>query len=107
MVFEKFKRIYAQEPFILRVRALYLLLFNVVVFMFASLSFTFFFNEKEPTYRPSYILFIIASFLSIILLWIGQFKKALFLTLFSWLRDLRGFYFLEIRSEMLYGVFLF
>ncbi|MCH1903353.1 sensor histidine kinase [Leptospira interrogans] len=83
MVFEKFKRIYAQEPFILRVRALYLLLFNVVVFMFASLSFTFFFNEKEPTYRPSYILFIIASFLSIFLLWIGQFKKALFLTLFS------------------------
>ncbi|WP_000230924.1 sensor histidine kinase [Leptospira interrogans] len=83
MVFEKFKRIYAQEPFILRVRALYLLLFNVVVLMFASLSFTFFFNEKEPTYRPSYILFIIASFLSIFLLWIGQFKKALFLTLFS------------------------
>ncbi|EMK03956.1 histidine kinase [Leptospira kirschneri str. MMD1493] len=83
MVFEKFKRIYAQESFILRVRALYLLLFNVVVFMFASLSFTFFFNEKEPTCRPSFILFIIASFLSIFLLWIGQFKKALFLTLFS------------------------
>ncbi|EMS89267.1 histidine kinase, partial [Leptospira noguchii str. Hook] len=83
MIFEKFKRIYAQEPFILRVRALYLLLFNVLVFMFASLSFTFFFNEKEPTYRPSYILFIIVSFLAIFLLWIGQFKKALFLTLFS------------------------
>ncbi|WP_061246876.1 sensor histidine kinase [Leptospira noguchii] len=83
MIFEKFKRIYAQEPFILRVRALYLLLFNIVVFMFASLAFTFFFNEKEPTYRPSYILFIIASFLAIFLLWIGQFKKALFLTLFS------------------------
>ncbi|EMS89615.1 histidine kinase [Leptospira noguchii str. Cascata] len=83
MILEKFKRIYAQEPFILRVRALYLLLFNVLVFMFASLSFTFFFNEKEPTYRPSYILFIIVSFLAIFLLWIGQFKKALFLTLFS------------------------
>lgn len=42
MILKRFQRVYAQEPFILRVRALYLLFFNVVVFTFASLTFTFF-----------------------------------------------------------------
>ncbi|MCG6168431.1 sensor histidine kinase [Leptospira sanjuanensis] len=83
MIVKKFQRIYAQEPFILRVRALYLLLFNIVVLTFASLSLTFFFYEKEETYRPSFILFIIASILAILLLWLGQYKKALIITLFS------------------------
>ncbi|WP_061206161.1 sensor histidine kinase [Leptospira santarosai] len=83
MILKRFQRIYEQEPFILRVRALYLLLFNVIIFTFASLTFTFFFYEKEKTYRPSFILFISASFLSILLLWFGEYKKALFVTLFS------------------------
>ncbi|EKP15375.1 sensor histidine kinase [Leptospira borgpetersenii] len=83
MILKRFQRIYAQEPFILRVRALYLLFFNVVVFTFASLTFTFFFYENEKTYRPSFILFILASFVAILLLWLGQYKKALVITLLS------------------------
>ncbi|WP_039947287.1 histidine kinase dimerization/phosphoacceptor domain -containing protein [Leptospira alstonii] len=83
MILKKFQSIYAQEPFILRVRALYLLFFNAVVFTFASLTFTFFFYEKERTYRPSFILFITASFISILLLWLGKYKKALVITLLS------------------------
>ncbi|EMY79776.1 hypothetical protein LEP1GSC060_0192, partial [Leptospira weilii serovar Ranarum str. ICFT] len=33
MILKRFQRIYAQEPFILRVRALYLLFFNAVVLL--------------------------------------------------------------------------
>ncbi|WP_078125044.1 sensor histidine kinase [Leptospira alexanderi] len=83
MILKRFQRIYAQEPFILRVRALYLLFFNAIIFTFASLTFIFFFYEKEKSYRPSYILFISASFVAILLLWYGKYKKALVITLFS------------------------
>uniref|UniRef100_UPI000774ACD8 sensor histidine kinase n=1 Tax=Leptospira alstonii TaxID=28452 RepID=UPI000774ACD8 len=79
MILKRFQHLYAQEPFILRVRALYLFVFNVVTFVFPGITFCFFFDQV--TYLPSFILLISASFLSMLLVWNGQFKKALTLTL--------------------------
>ncbi len=81
IILKRFQRIYSQEPFILRIRALYLFVFNVVTFVLPGITFCFFFNEV--TYRPSFIMLISFSFLSMLLVWYGQYKKALTLTLFT------------------------
>ncbi|UOG32241.1 sensor histidine kinase [Leptospira noguchii] len=81
MILKRLQRIYSQEPFILRIRALYLFVFNVVTFVLPGITFCFFFNEV--TYRPSFIMLISFSFLSMLLVWYGQYKKALTLTLFT------------------------
>ncbi|EKP04588.1 histidine kinase [Leptospira kirschneri str. 2008720114] len=81
MILKRFQRIYSQEPFILRIRALYLFVFNVVTFVLPGITFCFFFNEV--TYLPSFIMLISFSFLSMLLVWYGQYKKALILTLFT------------------------
>lgn len=81
IILKRFQRIYSQESFILRIRALYLFVFNFVTFAFPGITFCFFFNEV--TYRPSFIMLISFSFLSMILVWYGQYQKALILTLFT------------------------
>ncbi|EMO56968.1 histidine kinase [Leptospira santarosai str. CBC1416] len=81
MILKRFQRIYEQEPFILRVRALYLFLFNLVTFIFPGITYSIFIYEGELTYRPSFVLLISASFLSMLLLWNGRFKSALIVTL--------------------------
>ncbi|EJO71353.1 hypothetical protein LEP1GSC127_0192 [Leptospira kirschneri str. 200801925] len=42
MILKRFQRIYSQEPFILRIRALYLFVFNVVTFVLPGITFCFF-----------------------------------------------------------------
>ncbi|EKO34615.1 histidine kinase dimerization/phosphoacceptor domain -containing protein, partial [Leptospira santarosai] len=81
MILKRFQRIYEQEPFILRVRALYLFLFNLVTFIFPGITYSIFIYEGELTYRPSFVLLISSSFLSMLLLWNGRFKSALIVTL--------------------------
>ncbi|UZN08352.1 sensor histidine kinase [Leptospira santarosai] len=83
MILKRFQRIYEQEPFIQRVRALYLFIFNILVFAIVSIILIFFYNKKEPTYNYSFIVILSAVLVSTLLLWFGKFQKALFIALIS------------------------
>ncbi len=83
MFLKKIQKMYAEENFLVRVRAIYLFTFNAIAFVFAGITFSVFVYEGELTYRPSFILLITASGISIALILSGRFRWAVWITLAS------------------------
>ncbi len=83
MFLKKIQKMYAEENFLVPVRAIYLFTFNAIAFVFAGITFSVFVYEGELTYRPSFILLITASGISIALILSGRFRWAVWITLAS------------------------
>lgn len=83
MFLKRIQKMYAEENFLVRVRAVYLFIFNTIAFVFAGITFSVFVYEGELTYRPSFVLLITASGISIALILSGRFWWAILITLAS------------------------
>ncbi|AVQ12737.1 Histidine kinase [Leptospira santarosai] len=91
---KRFQNIYADEDYILKVRAWYLFLFNLATVFMNSVALTMFLYKNVQFLPASFLIFFFASILSIVLLWRGLFHFALTATFASGILTILGGLFL-------------
>ncbi|WP_061205754.1 sensor histidine kinase [Leptospira santarosai] len=90
----RFQNIYADEDYILKVRAWYLFLFNLASVFMNSVALAMFLYKNVQFLPASFLIFFFASMLSIVLLWRGFFHFALTATFASGIWTILGGLFL-------------